>query len=390
MGFFDTVHERVNTKSIKWDGFEAVFNANDVLPMWIADMDFKAPDAVNAALIKRAEHGIFGYTIIDSDLKNTIVNWVQTKHGWEISPDTLSFSPGVVTSLQMAIQAFTEPGDNILIQTPVYPPFYDLIEQHKRNIVKNPLQATDGYYEIDFADFEDKLKTENIKAFIFCSPHNPVGRVWKKEELAEVSRLCLKYNVLILSDEIHSDLIFSGHTHIPIASLSKAVAEQTLTLMAPSKTFNLAGLQASYIITENKNLKEKLDWMIDIQGHKSLNTMGNTALEAAYLHGATWVEELVTVLESHQTYVREMFAKYANELKVTKAEGTYLLWIDCSALGFNSEELMKFMVEEAKVGLNPGITYGSEGEQFMRINIACPRATLEEGVRRIIEALQNR
>lgn len=389
MSIFEALHDRKNTRSVKWDNLEPIFQTTDVLPMWVADMDFKAPQAVNDALIRRAEHGIFGYTVIDEDVKGSIVNWVERRHQWTIDQEWLSFSPGVVTSLHIAIQAFTEPNDKILIQTPVYTPFYNVIKQHDREVIKNPLVYKDNYYQIDLVDFEEKLK-QGVRAFILCSPHNPVGRVWKKQELTEMARLCLKYDVLILADEIHCDLIFKDQRHIPIASLSDEVADQTITCMSPSKTFNLAGLDASYLITTNKEKRDKINTQFSKQGINMLNTMGNTALEAAYVHGDAWLDELVDVIEGHRKYVIDMFESHAKELKVVQSEGTYLLWIDCDALNMNSEELKKFMIENAKVGLNPGIAYGEESQTFMRMNIACPRSTLEDGVNRIIHAVNNR
>ena len=388
MSIFDELYERRNTRSVKWDMIKEVFQSEDILPMWVADMDFKAPDEVNNALVKRAQHGIYGYTVIDDDVSDSIINWLQKRHGWKIDKTWLSYSPGVVTSLHMAVQAFTEPNDKILIQTPVYTPFYNIITEHDREVVKNPLINKDNYYRIDFDDFEEKLKG-GVKAFILCSPHNPVGRVWKKQELEEIAKLCLKYNVMIFSDEIHSDLTFPGERHIPIASLSEEIADRTITCMAPSKTFNLAGLDASYVITTDKDKRKKLEATFSKQGlHNMLNTMGNTALEAAYTHGEAWLDELVALLKSHTDYVTEMFAKHTPQLKVVQSEGTYLLWVDCSELGMNSEELNTFMIEKARVGLNAGVSYGEEGEKHMRINIACPRATLEEGVDRIIKAVK--
>lgn len=390
MGYFEEIINRTNSKSVKWDMLDTVFESSEVLPMWVADTDFKAPREVNEALMERAKHGVYGYTIVDNKLKDAIINWNQARHNWEIKPEWLSFSNGVVTSLHIAIQAFTEPGDNILIQTPVYPPFYNVIKTHDRNIVGNPLQYENGAYYIDFNDFEKKLK-QGVKAFILCSPHNPVGRVWKKGELEEMARLCLKYDVLILSDEIHGDLVFPGQKHIPIASLSKEIAEQTITCMAPSKTFNLAGLDASYVITSDDEKRKALDISFNKQGfNNSLNTMGNIAMEAAYTYGGPWLNELMELMESHYHYVKESFEKHAPELKVVNSEGTYLLWIDCSALGLSAADLRTFFVKEAKVGLNAGIDYGEEAEQFMRMNIGCPRATLEEAVERMISAVKNR
>ncbi len=386
MGIFEKVHDRKNTRSVKWDMLKPVFQTEDVLPMWVADMDFQAPQAVNDALKDRADHGIYGYTIIDDDVKDSIINWVTKRHDWEINSDWLSFSPGVVTTLHMAIQAFTEPNDKVLIQTPVYTPFYSVIETHNREVVKNPLLKKDSYYHIDFDDFENKLK-QGVKAFVLCSPHNPVGRVWTKEELQEMARLCLKYDVLILSDEIHGDLTYPNENHIPIASLSDDIADQTITCMSPSKTFNLAGLQVSYVITTDKEKRDALNKQLSSQGHHMLNTMGNTAMEAAYLHGEEWLDELRTVLKEHQEYVTKMFRENTDVLEVIRSEGTYLLWIDCSAMQMDSKQLKKFMIENAKVGLNTGTDYGEEGKTFMRMNIACPRETLEEGVKRIITAV---
>lgn len=387
MGIFDEVHDRLNTRSLKWDMRKNVFQSEDVLPMWVADMDFKAPEAVNEALIARARHGIYGYTMFDKDIKQAIINWVHNRHGWLIEPEWINASPGVVNTLHMAIQALTERGDKILIQTPVYTPFYQVILAHDRELVKNSLIYKDRYYTIDFEDFEEKLKS-GVKAFILCSPHNPVGRVWKKEELQKIAELCLAYDVLILSDEIHADLTFPNEKHIPIASLSDEIAQQTITCMSPSKTFNLAGLQGSFAVTPNKKKQVKLAKAFQKQGLYMLNTMAITAMEAAYKHGASWLDELRTVIKRNREYVVSMFDKHAPSLKVTKSEGTYLLWIDCSALGMDAKELKKFMIEKARVGLNAGIDYGEEGRQFMRMNIACPRKTLEEGVNRIIEAVK--
>lgn len=388
MSIFNEVISRKNTRSVKWDMAGKVFQSEDVLPMWVADMDFQAPKEVNEALIKRAEHGIYGYTVIDDDVKNSVVNWLSDRHQWTIQPEWLTFSPGVVSSLHMAIEAFTEPGDKILIQTPVYTPFYTVIKAHGREMVKNPLIEKDQYFTIDFDDFEEKLKT-GVKAFILCSPHNPVGRVWKKEELEEIARLCLKYDVMIFSDEIHADLVFPGEKHIPIASLSDEVLENTITCMAPSKTFNLAGLEASYVIAADAEKRKKLKNQFLKSGYNGLlNTMANTALEAAYTYGKPWLEELMQLLESHKNYVTEQLEEETN-LKVTRSEGTYLLWLNCTGLGLSGKELKQFMIEKARVGLNAGLDYGDEGEQYMRMNIACPRATLEEGVNRIIDAVKN-
>lgn len=385
---FQIIHNRKNTDSFKWDGVKKVFQTEeDILPMWVADMDFKAPKEVNDALIERAKHGIYGYTMISDRVRNQIVNWVQQKHNWKIDENWLSFSPGVITSLYVAIQSFTEQNDKILLQTPVYTPFFHIIQNSGRQIIENPLKFNGEKYEIDFADFEEKLQ-QGVKTFILCSPHNPVGRVWTKEELTEMGRLCLKYDVLILADEIHADLVFKQYNHIPIASLTEELSNQTITCMSPTKTFNLAGLQASYIITKDKEKRATLNRTLAQQGFSMLNTMGIVAMEAAYKHGLPWLENLMNVIEDNKNYVRTRLHEETNGLLHTvDSEGTYLLWIDCHRLGLDDKALQKFMIEKAKVGLNPGSAYGKDGEKFMRLNIACPKATLEEGINRIVKAV---
>lgn len=386
MSQFQTVHNREQTRSMKWDNRKAIFNSEEVLPMWVADMDFKAPEAVNNALKERAEHGIYGYTVITEDIRNNVTNWISLKHGWDVETNWLSFSPGVITSLHIAIQTFTNEGDNILIQTPVYTPFFNLIKNGNRQVVENALKYDGKTYTIDFDDLEEKLKT--VKAFILCSPHNPVGRVWTKEELTKIAALCEQHDVLVFSDEIHADLVFDGYKHIPFASISEEARERTITCMSPTKTFNLAGLQASYIVTKNNQMRAKINAELGLLGFNMLNTMGVIALDAAYANGKPWLDQLMKVIEANKLYATTRIENETNgKLKVIASEATYLLWIDCHELGFTDKELQAFMIEQAKVGLNAGSSYGTEGENFMRINIACPKATLQEGLDRIIHAV---
>lgn len=388
MSNFQTVHHRQETHSMKWDRLEAIFNSEEVLPMWVADMDFKAPEAVNEVLKERAAHGIYGYTVISDDMKTNVSNWIQDKHQWKIDIDWLSFSPGVITSLHTVIQAFTKEQDKILIQTPVYTPFFQLIENGNRTVVTNALQFDGEKYAIDFADFEAKLK-DGVKAFILCSPHNPVGRVWTKEELETMARLCEKYDVLIFADEIHADIVFDGYRHIPIASLSEETAARTITCMSPTKTFNLAGLQVSYIVTPDQKKRLAIQRSLGLQGFNMLNTMGVLALDAAYQHGKPWLDQLMKVIEANKIYAKSRLENETDgRLQVIDSEATYLLWINCQQLGFSDKDLQKFMIEEAKVGLNAGSSYGKDGEQFMRMNLACPKSTLQEGVERIIRAVK--
>ncbi|SDK08294.1 MalY/PatB family protein [Sediminibacillus albus] len=388
MHTFNEVRQRTGTRSVKWDLIKSIYGSNDVLPMWVADMDIPVPEPVRNALVSRAEHGIFGYTVTDHLINQSVSNWMKTRHDWEIHHSWLLYSPGVITSLHMAVQALTSDGDKLMIQTPVYPPFYDLVHMHNRQLVKNPLKLEGNRYTIDFEAFEAELK-QGVKAFILCNPHNPVGRVWTEDELRKIGELCLKYGVLIFSDEIHADIVYAGHKHTPIASLSKEINEITITCMSPTKSFNLAGLQVSYLISPDKHKREKIDKYFHMQGIKILNTMGITALEAAYNDGQEWLDDLHQLLEGNKRLVEEAFES-RKEINVIPAEGTYLIWLDCRPMKLSNDQLKKFMQEQAKVGLNDGLSFGEEGEGFMRINIACPRVTVEEGINRIIKALNER
>ncbi|TCT15102.1 cystathionine beta-lyase [Melghiribacillus thermohalophilus] len=385
---FQQIIDRTGTRSVKWDLREKIFKRKDVLPMWVADMDFYTADAVKDAIMKRAEHHIYGYTATDESVAEAIQQWLKKRHGWNIDQQWLTYSPGVVTSLHILVQSLTEQGDQVMIQTPVYPPFYSAVNHHNRTLVKNPLKLVNGRYEIDFEDFEARLKN-GVKLFILCSPHNPVGRVWTKQELRNMAELCIQYGATIVSDEIHGDLIYEGYEHIPVASLSDEISQHVVTCMSPSKTFNLAGLQASYLITREENLKKKIDKGFKKQGMGMLNTFGVTALEAAYLHGEPWLEELLSVLEDHKQYVMDSFHHKTDQIQVIQPEGTYLLWLDCRKMGMGQEKLNQFMIEHARVGLNDGASFGDEGNGFMRMNIACPKKTVEEGVYRIIQALNS-
>lgn len=384
---FNEVVDRRNTRSVKWDLTEQLFKDKEILPMWVADMDFQTPKPVVDALVDRASHGIFGYTVTDEAVHSIIKGWLSKKHDWEISTDWLSYSPGVVPSLHTSVEALTEPEDSILIQTPVYPPFYDVIKKHDRNIVTSSLQLQDGRYEIDFEDFEEKI--QNVKAFILCNPHNPVGRVWTEDELQRMADLCIKHDVLILSDEIHADLVYAGHKHIPIASLSDEIAHRTTTYFSPTKTFNIAGLQASYIVTPDEDMKKKIDAQFGLQGLNMLNTMGVTAIEASYEHGEEWLNELVEVLDGNKHQLMKRVHEETNQIQIIEPEGTYLVWMDCRGLGLSHNELKEFMRTKAKVGLNDGASFGKEGEGFMRINIATPPQTLNEGIDRIVQAVNS-
>lgn len=386
---FNKIHNRKGTRSIKWDLVESIFKHDNLLPMWVADMDFQSPKAINDAVLNRANHGIYGYTTIDEEVKSSVKSWLLRHHDWTIETEDLSFSPSVITSLHMAIGAFTEAGDKILIQTPVYTPFFNVIEEHDREILSNELffNKQTGKYEIDFEDLEEKISS-GVKAIILCSPHNPVGRVWTKNELTKIASLCKKYDALIISDEIHADLVYEPNKHIPIGSLSEETANRTITFMSPSKTFNMAGLHSSYSVISNKALRNQFNTQLKKAGLNGLNTIGIYALEAAYKHGDEWLDQLIKVLEVNKNYVINEFKEHAPDIKVIDAEGTYLLWLDCSLLGMDENQLEEFFLKEAGVALNKGIGYGDAGKQFMRINIACPKSLLEKGIQQILSALK--
>lgn len=383
---FDETIDRKNTRSLKWDGMEKLFGKEDLLPMWVADMDFRPPQEVIDALRDRVDHGIFGYTIVTDSLAEAICEWTKTRHDWNVNPEWLLYSPGVIPSVHTAIQAFTEPGDKILIQSPVYTPFFNMIKSNSREVANSPLVLKNGRYEVDFEDFERKLGS-GVKMFLLSSPHNPAGRVWEKDVLLKMAELCKKYNVLIASDEIHADLVAGPYQHVPVASLDESFADITITFMAPTKTFNLAGVQASFMVVPNKSIRTKLQAVQASDGFSMLNTFGAIAMEAAYRHGNAWLDEALKYIRSNIEYVKEEISTHLPELEVIDPEGTYLIWIDCRKLGLSDAELKKRLLEKGKLALNFGNAYGPGGEGFVRMNVACPKSTVIEGMKRLRASL---
>jgi cystathionine beta-lyase len=380
---FDQIIDRRHTESVKWNWFD-----EDVLPMWVADMDFRSPEPVIEALRERVEHGVFGYGWPPDGLKEAIQAHLARRQRWQVDVEEMDFISGVVTGFNHAIYSLTEPGDKVLIQTPVYPPFLAAPDQAGRERVINPLiLGEDGRYTIDFEDFEAKAAS-GVKLFILCSPHNPVGRVFSREELTRMGEICLKHDVLICSDEIHGDLVYSGNQHIPMASLSPEISDITVTYFAPSKTFNVAGLSTSVYVAQNKALREKLQQsMTMLLGHP--NIFGTRAALAAYRDGQPWLDEVLVYLEAN----RDTLVKFVQEelpgVTLWKPEGTYLSWLDCRELDLPVSP-HEFFLKEAKVGLNDGATFGENGEGFVRLNFACPRAILVDGLERMKSALGKR
>jgi cysteine-S-conjugate beta-lyase len=383
---FAEIVERRGSCCLKWDDTDIIFGVGDILPLWVADMDFRAPREVVAALEKRVSHGVFGYVGVSSGYYRAQVHWLKKRFGWEIEENWITISPGVIPALITAIRTFTSSGDSILLQPPVYYPFFTCVENNDRRVVLNPLIQSEGRYRMDFADLEKKLK-EGVKAMILCSPHNPVGRVWEEGELKRVGELCRKHKVLVISDDIHSDLVLQGH-HTPLPLLSQADSLNCVVLTATSKTFNLAGLQTSNTIIPNPELRRRFRHSQLCSGFSRPNIFGQAAVEAAYTHGEDWLEELLLYVQGNVDYFLQYVRDHMPILNIIPPEGTYLVWVDCRGLGLNDKELRDFLLHKAGVGFNSGHPFGPGGEGFVRVNIACPRATLANALKKLEEALK--
>ncbi|MDD3679992.1 MAG: MalY/PatB family protein [Mesotoga sp.] len=382
---FDRIIERRGTDCIKWDHADLFFGRNDLLPMWVADMDFESPPEVVEAIVTRAKHGIYGYTARSDSYYESIVSWLSRRHGWEVKKEWISHAPGVVSAVHIAIMAFSHPGDKVIVQTPVYYPFFKAIEETGRQLIQNPLMESGGRYTMDLEDLERKIDSRT-KIIILCSPHNPVGRVWTRDELSKLGEICLSRNIKIISDEIHSDLVLGNNRHIPTATLSEEVSSITLTCVAPSKTFNLAGLSSAAVISSSSVLLSEYSNMLSSVGAGMSNVFGTVALQTAYNNGEHWLEELLEYIFGNFEYMRDFLKANFPEVRVTELEGTYLAWIDFRGTGMTVEELKSFLYEKAKVGFEDGSIFGIEGEGFMRVNLACPRALVEEAMKRLINA----
>jgi cysteine-S-conjugate beta-lyase len=384
---FDKEINRVKTASVKWDEVETLFGDKEILPMWVADMDFRAPEPVIEAIKERAEHGIFGYTTRPESYYEAVIDWMKRRHQWKVEKEWIFHTPGVVPALSLIVQTFTKPGEKIIIQSPVYYPFTNVIEKHGRTIVSNPLKFEDGQYQMDYDDLEGKIDSKT-KLIIISSPHNPVGRVWKKEELIRLGEICLKHNILVVSDEIHFDLVYKGHTHTPFAAISEEFAQNSIVCTAPSKTFNLAGLQTSNIIIPNEKIRAKFSNALETVSIGLISTFGLVGTESAYRYGEEWLEELLQYLQQNVDFLTDYIETNIRDLKVIQPEGTYLVWIDCRGLGIDAKALETLMQKDAKVALDEGYIFGKEGEGFTRINIACPRSVLGEGLKRMDQAVK--
>ena len=384
---FDRIVDRRNTDCLKYDFAVQRGRPKDVLPFWVADMDFSIAQEIEDALVKRCQHGIFGYSEATDGYFAALQNWYLKHFNWQVQRPWLIKTPGVVFALAMAVKAFTEPGDGVLVQQPVYYPFTEVIRDNDSEVVNAPLALVNGHYEIDFTDLEQKLANPKVKLMFLCSPHNPVGRVWTKEELLKVGDLCLKYNVITVSDEIHSDFVWDDKVHTPFATLGEEYQQNCIVCTAPSKTFNLAGLQVSNIFIPNQKLRRAFRKQIDAAGYSQLNTLGLVACQAAYTYGEEWLTQVKAYIRSNITFVDDYLNQNLPQIKMLPIEGTYLVWLDCSALGMTADEREQWLWHEAKLWLDGGGIFGKEGEAFERINVACPRATLLQGLEQLKAAV---
>ena len=385
---FDEIIDRSHNRSAKYDEAGKKFGSRDVIPLWIADMDFKTAQPVIDALKARAEEGIWGYTSRPDSYYEAVCGWQKRRNGWDIDKSMISFNLGVVPALSSMVYVFTEPGDKVLIQTPVYSEFYDVTESWGREVVESPLKEQDGRWIIDFEDFEEKAK--EAKVFFLCSPHNPLGIVWTREELERMCHICIANNVLIVSDEIHSDLVFHGKKHIPTATLSPVIAAQVISCISGTKTFNLAGLQASATIFPNQELKARFDkfWFnLDIHRNNAFSTI---AMEVAFNEGEEWLEQLLGYIGGNFEFIKDYCAANIPQVKPNVPDATYLVWLDCRGLGMGNEELRDFMIRKAGLGLNEGWSFGRSLSGFMRLNAACPRPVLEKAMEQLKHAVDAR
>jgi len=384
---FDTVINRKGSGSVKWDRADNLYKVSDVIPMWVADMDFKSPPAIIKSLKKVAGVGIFGYTMAPDSYCEAIIAWMKKRHSWEIQKDWIVFTPGVVPALRLLVKTFTQPGDQVIVQTPVYYPFFDAIKDNGCELLDNPLLLQDEQYVMDFDDLEHKI-TPRTKMIILCSPHNPISRVWTAEELKQLGELCLHHNILVISDEIHSDIVYSGFKHVPFTKVSNEFSNNAIVCTATSKTFNLPGLRTSNIIISSPELRKRFTSVMRNCGMAPPNMFGIAATEAAYRYGESWLKQLLAYLQGNIELFQQFTAERLPGLKVIQPQGTYLLWLDFRDCRIEISQLDYFLRERARVGLESGEQFGCKDAGFRRMNIGCPRATLNEAMDRLEKAFE--
>lgn len=385
---FDFIVDRKNTNSLKYDFGMERKQRDDLLPLWVADMDFKLPQVILDDIQVAVAHGIFGYSDTKKDYFHTLYQWFDQYYHFQPQAEWLIKTPGVVFAIALAIKAFTKPKDAVMVQQPVYYPFAQTILANHRTLVNNQLKYENGRYSIDFEDFEQKVIENKVKLFLLCSPHNPVGRVWTREELTRLGEICIKHQVLIVSDEIHCDFTYPGHTHTIFASINEEFARNSILCTSPSKTFNLAGLQTSNIFIANQDYRNKIIQELNASGYSQLNSLGLVACQSAYKNGSLWLHELRQYLYDNLLFLRKYLQENIPQIKLVEPEGTYLVWLDCSGLNLHYKELEYLVTEKAKLWLDGGIIFGKQSAQFERINIACPRVVLQQALEQLSQAIK--
>lgn len=385
---FDEIIDRKGTSSLKYDFGPERKGRDDLLPLWVADMDFKLPEEILSDIEKRVRHGIFGYTDPKDGYRKALSSWYKKRHGVEIKDEWNTVVPGIVYSIALAIKAFTEQGDGVLIQQPVYYPFMETIKLNNRKVVNNQLIYKNDHYEIDFEDFEKKIVDENVKLFLLCSPHNPVGRVWTRQELLKMADICLRHKVYVFADEIHSDFVYKGHKHTSFITLGDEYNDLLVLGTAPTKTFNIAGLQVANVIIPNGNVRKVFRKENDAAGYSQGNALGMVATQSAYTNGEEWLDELIHYLEGNVSFIRNYLNENMPQIHMIEPEGTYLVWLDFSEITDSTKELERLIADEAKLWLDPGSIFGKETALFERINIACPRSVLEQALKQLYTAIK--
>ncbi|GAA0114685.1 MalY/PatB family protein [Clostridium senegalense] len=385
---FDEIPNRIGTNCAKWDNRRAIFGRDDVIPMWIADMDFGVEPAIIKAMEERLKHEVFGYTYSPDSYYKSVIDWMQKRFQWKIEKDWIKFTPGVVPGVNSIIAAFTKPGDQVILQTPVYHPFYRLIKNNDCEVLENPLVYDGSNYKMDLENLKEII-TDKTKMIILCSPHNPGGRVWTMKELKELGEICIENNILVVSDEIHGDIVYKPNKHTVFAQINDEFANNSIICTAPNKTFNIAGLETANIIIQNEKLRKQFEIQLDKHCIHGPNIMGAVALEAAYVNGEQWYNQLMDYLNENVEFVLNYFENKIPKIKVQRPQGTYLLWLDCSQLNMSNDELNKFFINKCKVGLNNGKMFGHAGEQFQRMNIGTSRKIIEEALKRIENAINS-
>jgi len=385
---FDEIIDRRGTESVKWDAVSERWGRNDLLPMWVADMDFRTPPFVMEALRKRLEHEVLGYTFACEEWYTSIINWLQNRHGWKVKREELTFMPGIVRGLAFAIQCFTEKSDKVMVMPPVYHPFFLVTEKNKREVVYSPLVLRDGQYYIDFDRFRKDI--QGCKLLILSNPHNPGGRVWTREELEQIAEICYESKTLVISDEIHADLTLPPYQHITFALVSEKARQNSLVFMSPSKAFNMPGLASSYCIIENKEICRCFQEYMEASELSEGHLFAYLSVAAAYSNGTEWLDQVLAYIQSNIDFTDAFLSEYIPDIKMIRPQASYLVFLDCRTLGLNQKELVDLFVDGAHLALNDGTMFGKEGEGFMRLNVACPRSVLEKALKQLKEACDNR